>query len=522
MDSVKTDLLTNHKELEILEIEIASDYVSNIRICVFKVISILIENEYLEIANQLKRNIFYILKVPQNDWGNILINTPFEQSAEKTASVYGDEIKEAIYEVNSNIKQVISFGNPMNGALQNFLMKATGDHKYVLYTESRYKEEFEILIDNFELINADIKVISTTTEYKELNEFRTLIFIGSMRIDEYTSLPNYFLRNIKFLQLVQLKWIGQKNDYMVFITPISRLRLLLSYEEPTDISIPSQVTIQKFVLNGDLPESGIVQDDIDEFEVYKKLNLENSPALCFKLSNEKVVFYSSYSKLILYVNESNKQSVQYVKAIEAANLSNVNMYIASFSAPDKYSHDRDTGSSEYQIVWKDVLMDQNFDSFLGELERSKLNLKSLKNCVTDWCEISENVVKAPQDKEHFLILMECLKLDLISHLKIDSKDFELWVEAAWREVLSSRGEAISDGLQHSSEYEEQVYKAIKKLVKSRAKSLDSLLNEGFNIYVNSESCVVELLKLNNVKFGYDVPKKILKKIITIQESSFYR
>jgi hypothetical protein len=522
MDPVKTGLLKNHPKLEILEIEIVSNYVSNIRSSVFKVLSILLEGEYIEVAKQLRRNIFYNLKVPQNDWDRTLVNTPFEQPEAKISNVYGEDIEEAVYEINRNLKQVVSCGNPMNAALHDFLTKPDANHKYVLYTESKFKGEFKILIDSFNLEAVDIRIISTTTEYKNLNEFHSLIFIGSIRIDEFTSLPNYFLRNIKFTQLVQLKWAGQKNDNTAFISPISRLRLLLSVEEITNISIPDQVTNQFFVLNGNLPDSERLQEDIDEFEVYKKLTLDSFPALCFKLSNEKTVFYSPNSKLIFIDDESNKPSVKHVKAIEAANLGNVSMYIASFNVTDKYLHDRDTRLGEYQMVWKNVLMDQDLESFLGELERSKMNLKNIRSCVSDWCEISVNVVKAPQEKENFLVLLGCLKFELMSFLNLNSKDFESWVEGAWKEVLASRGEAISDGLHHSSEYEEHVYQAIKKLLKSTHESPKSLMGKKFNIYINSEKCDVELHKISSVEFGYDVPQKLLKQIITAQESSFYK
>ena len=77
MDNAKSNLLLKQKDISILEIEIVSNYISNIRSSVFKILTILLDNEYFEIAKQLRRNIFYSLKVPHNNWGNILINTPY-------------------------------------------------------------------------------------------------------------------------------------------------------------------------------------------------------------------------------------------------------------------------------------------------------------------------------------------------------------------------------------------------------------------------------------------------------------
>ncbi|GAA0856303.1 hypothetical protein [Aliiglaciecola litoralis] len=520
MNIAKSNLLLNQQNFSILEIEIVSDYVSNIRSSVFKILSILLDSDYLELAKQLRRNIFYNLKVPQNDWRTIFINTPFAQPESNTLAIYGEDIAGAISDINNNLKHVNSFGNPLNKAFYDFLAQCKEDENCVVFTESKFKDDFQLLINSFGISSLNIKVISTISEYKELEKFNTLLIVGSIRIDEYSAIPNFFLRNIKFHRLAQLRWSGQKNDYYAFLTPISRLRQLFSGEAPPLPSIEIQKMIVKF--NCDLPKSVIFQEDIDEFEVYKKLSLDSFPALCFKLFQGKSVLYSPNSKIIIIVKESNKASVQHMKAAEAANFVNENVLIVSFDIPDKYSRNRADKAQCYQSIWKSVLMEQDFDTFLGELERSNIGLKNLSSCVSDWCEISDNVVKAPQEKENFLILLDCLKIDILANVGINVDDFGAWAEAAWGEVLSSRGEAISEGLQHSSEYEEQVYQAINKLIKEHSNSIDPLIKEGFTISVNSEKCDVELHQLQSTEYGYEVPKKLLKKIITAQESRFYR
>jgi hypothetical protein len=415
---------------------------------------------------------------------------------------------------------VSSFGNPLNMAFYDFLVKCKEDEKCVVFTESKFKDDFQLLINSFAILSLNIKVISTLSEYKELDKFNTLLIVGCIRSDEYSTIPNFFLRNIKFHRLAQLKWSGQKNDYGAFLTPISRIRQLFSGEEIIQSPYQAQSLIVEF--NCELNGSQNFQEDIDEFEVYKKLTLDSFPALCFKLSKGKSVLYSPNSKLITIVKDSNKASVQYIKANEADERANEKTLIVSFEIPDKYSHDRNTNSLEYQKIWKSVLMEQDFDSFLGELERTNIVLKNLSSSLSDWCEFSDNVVKAPQEKGNFLVLLDCMKIDIVAQIGFEVDDFGSWSEAAWREVLSSRGEAISGGLLHSSEYEELVYQAIKKLLKVHSKSIDTLSKEGFKISVNSENCDIELHQLQSIELGYDVPKKLLKQIITTQESSFYR
>src|SRR5690554_1051252 len=522
MIPLNTDLFKNNKDLDIIEVEIASNYVSKIRSSVFRILSILLENEYLDIAKQLRRNIFYTLKASQENWKSILVNTPFEHPEVKISRVYGEDIEEAVNEINVNIDQVAVFGNPMSIAIKDFFIQNPVNKFYVLYIESRLKTELEVLINSFRLVDIDIKIITKISEYKELNEFHTLVFIGSIRADDYTSIPSYILRNTKFFQIVQFKWVGQKNDYTPFITPISRLRLLLSDDGVADKDIIKRVIKKPFVLNGDFLLSNKNQDNIDEYELYNKFNLDSSPALSFELSAEKVVFYSPNSKLICILNEPNELTVHYLKAVQVADLDTSNIFIVSFDVPNKYLNERDIGSREYQEIWKNVLSDQDFSSFQGALERSNISVKNLKICLDDWCTFSESVVKAPQDKSNFIILLKCMNADLMSYLDVDSDGLNSWIEDAWQEVLISRGEAISGGLQHSFEYEESVYKAIEKFIETNCTTSSSWPNEGFSLNVDSERCEIKLYQLNSIEFGYDVPKTILKQIISVQESSSYR
>ena len=512
-------ILKHNGILKVLEFEIVSDYISSIRLCVFRMISILLENELTDIAKQLQKNMFINLNVPQKSIYNVLFNTPFDFQSENVSDVYGEGITEIISEIDRGVKKAIKFGNPMYKAVEDYFKKSANKIKYVIFTEGKFKDELKVIIDSFCMTDIDVNVISTITEYKDLESFDELIFIGVIRSDEYTSMPNFLLRNVKYSRLVQFKWIGQRNDNVAFLNPISRLKFIYTSEVRESYDLISCFNKKQFICNGDDLSSREI-NNIDEFDVYRKLIPDDFPALCFKFLNDESVFYPPNSKIIYICNKSQRLSVHYDKAVNISSLDSEEIYIVSFDIPCNHSQNHDVSNRKYQDIWKNILLEQDFSSISGELERSGVKLKNLDNCISEWCDFSDKVVKAPQEKDNFFSLMRCLRSDIIAYVDID--DFDLWTESAWNEVLHSRGEAISDGLQYSYEFEENVYKAIKKLVKSYSKSSTSWLLEGFNIYANSESCEIKLNNLKNIDFGYDVPKNMLRKIITIQESSFYR
>jgi hypothetical protein len=513
-------LLEGHPEFSITEIDIHSNYIDCIRYSVFKILLILSEGNYLEIAKQLRRNIFYYLKVPHHDWGGMFLNTPFDQNITKIFDVYGEEINAAVCHINRNLEHVLVNGSPMVVALKSKLPQFETEGPIVFYVESKFKQEFQSIIEN---IN-DGQIISSITEYKKIDIFHTLVFVGSLRCDSYTSLPNYFLRNVKFKNLVQFKWAGQKNDYLFFATPVSRLKLIfLESESIRAEASHEQVKKQEFILNNDnINEGEIDHENVDEFEIYKKLSLDSFPALCLKLIEQKAILYPPNAKLIVVVEEANKFSVQYTKAIEIQAINNENIYLASFELPENSLSPLNESDSAYQAVWKNVLLNQDLDSMIGALKRANIRLKNLESCLGDWCEFSENIIKAPQEKANFIILLECIKAELITYSETSTADFESWCEGAWREILSSRGIAISGGLQHSIDFEERLYSAIKKFVKSHSATTLPLSNKKFQVRVGQHKSDVSLHKVSAIEFGYDAPKKLLKKVISQGESKLYR
>lgn len=510
-------LLENYPELSITEIDVNSNYVDSIRYSVFRILLILSEGDYLDIAKQLRRNIFYYLKVPRHDWGELLLNTPFDQNITKICDVYGEEVNEAVCNINRNLKHIIEIGNPMLAALNSTLAQFETHEPIVFYVESKFKQEFQLISEKI----IDSRIISSISEYKQIGEFHTLVFIGSLRCDNYSSLPNYLLRNIKFKNLVQFKWGGQKNDYLFFATPISRLKLIfLESESISEDAFPDQLNKQEFIVNCDnTNESEIHHENIDEFEVYKKLSLDSFPALCFKLNNQKAVLYSPNAKLIVVVEESKKLSVQYIKAVEIQEINNSNIYLASFELPENSLSPLTECDSAYQTVWKNILLKQDLGLMIGNLKRANMRLKNLDSCLGDWCDFSKNIIKAPQEKANFMILLECIRSELISCLQFNATDFASWCEAAWREVLSSRGIAISGGLQHSMDFEERLYGGIKKFVKSQS---SVVLNKEFPIHIGESKSDVHLHNITAIECGYDAPKKLLKRVIPEDESKLYR
>jgi hypothetical protein len=513
------------RDIEYLEIEIFSNYVSNIRSSIWRILSLMIENEYLEIASQLRRNVFYNLKLPLNDWNKILESTPFFNPQKSISTTYGVEIENAIAEINKSLGHIETLGNPLKVALTNLLLDDTCSLKIGFYIESKYREEVGYFLEGLNTKHSEIKLFSTLTEYKSLENFDALLFIGSIRLDDYTSLPNYFLRNKKFKHLIQFRWEGQKNDIAAFLSPVLRLRGILANEESHTQDVIAPPHKVQYELNTDDSVNKNFESSIDEVETYKRLTLDSFPALCFGLSEDKSVLLSPNSKGIFVVADlkhSLHPEVHHITATKAAEITTERVFFISFETPPDYAYQTEVHDVIYQNIWKGALLDQDLESFVGVLKRANLNLKNLESCVIDWCDISPSVVKAPQDKMNFKILLNCMKDCLLSDLNISNRDFDFWVEGAWKEVLASRSDAISHGLERSIEFEELLFEKLKVYFSDQKFENSSMTNTNHLIQIDNENFSINLFEICNVSFGYDVPKKLLRKVITKQESKFYK
>jgi hypothetical protein len=505
-------------------IQLKSNYVAQIRLSVYKIISLLLEAENNELAYQLKSNLFYHLSSPSTSWEGVFLGTPFENSNLEIENVYGKNINNEVLHIKENVKLTIECGNPLFLALQNYLCKVSEDQETKIYCKTKYHSDFMSLLHDLPEINATC--IMNVTEYKRTNNFENLVVVGPIRMDSLSSVPSYLLRNMKWKNLVQFIWQGGQNDFSAFNNPLANIRTILQPHLNTEIIVGHKIQKEVFSSNHfqnseeeELPDCPI----FDEFEKLKILSIDKLPAIALILNNREGVFIKPNSKIFVLDRLSNDDSsLRYDLAVSYINddLSKSHLLEVDYAALESESHRN--FEANYEDIWKDVLGEQDLDELLGKLVSAGIKIKNLEDRVFNWIEYSQDVIHAPGEKDNFVILLNAIKREIIHKLNIESESFNNWIEEAWNEILISRGEAITDGKNKHEHYNQ----LIKELLPGSLDDIRKLLINNcaltYELKLFNLNIPVTFLPIKKIQLGYEAPNSLINKILPINEIEIYK
>jgi hypothetical protein len=488
-------------------IQLESNYVAQIRLSVYKIISLLVEAEYNEVAYQLKNNLFYHLSSPLTSWEGLFLGTPFENSNLETENVYGKNINNEILHIKENVKLTIEYGNPLFLALEDYLCKVSDAQETKVYCKTRYYADYMSLLQDSPEINATC--IMNVTEYKRTNNFENLVVVGPIRMDSLSSVPSYLLRNMKWKKLVQFIWQGGQNDFSAFNNPLTNIRTILKPHFNTEIQVGHKIQNEVFTSHYfQKDEEEAKQDSLifDEFEKLKILSIDKLPAIALILNNSEGIFIKPNSKIFVLDHLSNDDSsLRYDMAVSYINDESHRNFEAN-----------------YEDIWKDVLGDQNLDELLGKLVSAGIKIKNLNDRVSSWFEYSQSVIHAPGEKDNFVILLNAIKSEVIHRFNIESENFNNWIEEAWNEILISRGEAITDGKNKHEHYNQLINEMLPGFLDDIRKLLISNRTLTYELQLLNFNIPVTFLPIKKMQLGYEAPNFLINKILPISEIEIYK
>lgn len=505
-------------------IRLKSNYVAQIRLSVYKIISLLLEAENNDLACLLKSNLFYHLSSPSTSWEGLFLGTPFENSKLEIEDVYGKDINNEILNIKENVKLTIAYGNPLFLALENYLCKVSSDQETKIYLEARYHVDFMNLLQDLSVINTSC--ITNVTEYKKSNNFENLVVIGPIRKDSLSSVPSYLLRNMKWNNLVQFVWQGGQNDYSAFNTPLTNIRGVLQPYIDNEINVGLTIKNEVFTSHHiqacgeeSQPESII----LDEFETLKTLSIDKLDVITIVLNNREGIFIKPNSKIFVLDRVNNDDvDLRYDLAVNCINDDLSQSYFLKMDNSALESENHRNFEANYEDIWKDVLGEQNVDDLLGRLLKGGIKIKNLEDRLFSWIDYSKDIIHAPGDKDNFVILMESLKIDIIRRLNVGSVNFNTWVEGAWSEILISRGEAITEGKNKHELYHQLIYDRLSESLDEIRKLLVKNCAFTYELKLSDYNIPIAFIPIKNVKLGYESPKSLINTVLPINEIEIYK
>jgi hypothetical protein len=522
----------DYKASQIIDIEchtiiqLDSNYISHIRLSVYSIISLLLDSENNELAYLLKGNLFYHLSSPLKDWANLFAGTPFENSNLQIENIYGKDIAKAVNHIRENIELTILFGNPLNLALQEYLSDSGIDQETKIYCKRRYHSDFSNALKDFSCTNRDSDYITSVSEYKESKLFENLVIVGPIRTDSWGAAPSYLFRNKKWKTLTQFIWRGVENDYSVFHDPLIKIRSILQpnliKENIAEHNIQKKSFITNHFKNNETINSA-VNMVFDEFEKLKVLTIDKLPVVALILKNEEAILFKPNKKIFILDNIG----TDYFTLRHCTVTSNLNECLnesyfleANYEQLDSESNRK--FESRYEDIWKDILGEQDSDELIGQLKAYGIKLKNLEDRVFSWMECSKDIVHAPAEKQNFLILLKTLQQGITSRLNIENSAFDVWVDGAWKEVLMSRGEAITEGKNKHEQYDEVINDVLLEYIEDIQKL--HLPNKSFIYEFKSSDLNVSITfyPIKNIELGYEAPSAIISKVLPIKQLEIYK
>ena len=519
---IESSEIIDHKSHIIIELK--SNYVAQIRLSVYQIISLLLESENSELAYLLKNNLFYHLSSPSSSWEGLFLGTPFENNNLEIENVYGKDINNAVLHIKKNVKLTIEYGNPLFLALQNYLYKLSDVQETKIYCKTRQHANFMSLLHAFPETN--VECIMNVTEYKKSNNFENLVVVGPIRTDSLSSVPSYFLRNMKWKNLVQFVWQGGKNDFSAFNNPLANIRAILQPHLNNEIKIEHKIQKEVFTSHHFKNREEEEQPDVsifDEFEKLKILSIDKLPVIALFLNDKEGIFIKPNRKIFVLDRLSDDDSsLTYDLAVTYINDDLSKSYFLNIDYSALETQSQRNFEANYEDIWKDALGDQESDELLGKLLRDGIKIKNLEDRVCSWIEYSQDIIHAPGEKDNFVILLKAIKGDIIQRFNIESENFNNWIEEAWNEILISRGEAITEGKYKHDQYHQLINDMLPESLDEIRKLLTSTSTFTYELKLSNFNIPITFLPIKKIQLGYEAPNSLINTILPINEIEIYK
>jgi len=182
----------------------------------------------------------------------------------------------------------------------------------------------------------------------------------------------------------------------------------------------------------------------------------------------------------------------------------------------------------YSTRWKAELnrrLEYHAEGLLRELRAAGLTLQNLGERVDYWRQVATNVIRAPQQRRHFTMLIDVLDMESRTPRTdgVRKPGAGSWSLRAWEEVRASRGLAIQFGMQE----QEIIGDEVDRVILSILAELEPQVIEGepFRVAIPSDHSLegsISFFPIRAVETGFCVPDSVLKTLLRVSEVEEWR
>jgi hypothetical protein len=340
--------------------------------------------------------------------------------------------------------------NPLRAKLRQAIARLQNEGgTFRIYCHRSARPDFDNLFDH---PLGDDCFLHTVRDYHHADLFGSLIKVGPLRAMGWGAAPDALLSAPRFETLVQVVWAGCADDPGFGYDPVAPQVVAAgsSHHASTNQSdaLVSTVTWRRVMeRTGEDPLVGFdYRPEEDEFQTLRDTSQpgQKRRAVLVEIEHGDGILYPPSSPILSFDPQQPAQSI----ALRHVGLLTPGMFVVQAQIGDLDFGGLLTSEGRYARVWKARLQEEarvNLDAICRILSNKGVSLRCLPACVESWCKSSTTVIHAPQQRQHFKILIDVLALDEVGENgQLASPP---WWQKAWNEIRISRGEAIQAGVQ---------------------------------------------------------------------------
>jgi hypothetical protein len=458
---------------------------------------------------------------------------------------WGAEMRRSLENARRSIEVVRGMVSPLRRQLGEVMLDATRRGlNWRIYSHRSAIHHFISCASDADCNVEKDLFIHSLRDYRLAEPFDLLIKAGPLRARGWAAFPSACLNAPRYRELAEVVWAGMGDELGFGEDPLiaqwargdgrrGRVEGGLPALSAGD-SADSQVAVQSWsttvVHHPDTSSETTVSipDDraVDELRAFANLARVQTPrrAMLVHVENGLGLFYPRNAEVLLL-----RSGLARPESVTRCVLSDIDprgQFLVRADIGDVDVGGRISEHGWYSTRWKAELKRQlewHAEGLLRQLQAAGIKLRNLRWCVEHWIQPASSVIRAPQSRKHFELLVDVLKMESCAPQPDSHGRRTSWWRAAWEEIAASRGLAIQFGMQE----QEIIGDEIDRIVLSILPKVQEQAQEGkpFRIAIpegHSLSGSITFLRIHEVEDGFSVPESLLKTVIPVSKADEWR
>jgi hypothetical protein len=362
----------------------------------------------------------------------------------RLASVWGAQAAACIQRAQRSLEVLARIENPLrHGFAEAVEEQRRFGHDFRVYCHRSALEIYQSALEGSGLarLNPD-QILHSLVDYRDCETFEVLIKVGPLKSRGWGAVPDAILTAPRFGELLVLAWNGSNDDSDFGFDPCSLSAGTKSVGRQ-DRTQSTRVLTTTTYRGDDVTLLEREEPVVDELNLFRELRKQDGmrPAILVTLSGGNGVLLSPQSSVISFF------PLRAVPTLEKGAAREV-LVRGSFlvrpmlGAVDLGGTKAEHGS--YSDEWKArlaAMAKSDRHALISKLEDAGLRLVHMSAAIDHWLRPATTVIHAPQQVNHFRILIDVLGFGTDSNTKSRK-----WWQNAWDEISVSRGVAIREGV----------------------------------------------------------------------------